>query len=167
MKKIEKSAADGDIGLIFEELEFVESSLRSSLPLRSHLDNPRVPYAEKVKTFRNIFKDYISPKAYDFIYVLLRSNTMNMLENILRNYKRLTVTTGILEFEVKTSIPLTPDEKNNLAHRFSEKIGKPVTIRNIVDPTIIGGLIIKAGDMMVDASIDTKLKRLINQLRKG
>jgi F-type H+-transporting ATPase subunit delta len=152
---------------ILADLELVESSLHSSLKLRGYLDNPRINFEEKVRTVQDLFKDYIAPAAYDFIFLLLRSSAMSSLTDILRNYKRTREQTGILEFEVKTAAPLAPDEKAVIAEWFAAKLGRRLTIRNVVDPAIIGGIVIKAGDVMIDASVVSKLNNLIKQLRRG
>lgn len=158
---------DTELASIFDDLALVESSLRSSLKLYGYLENPRVDFKEKTKTLKAVFKNYISPKAYGFIFFLLRSNTINLLTDILRNYQRTRKDTGILEFEIKTAIPLTLEERNQLAERFSAKLNRPLTVRNIVDPNIIGGMVVRAGDIMIDASVDSKLKVLNKKLRQS
>ena len=87
-KKAEETRPEQNLEPIFADLELVESSLRSSLKLRGYLENPRIVFADKVKTLKRVFKDYISAQAYDFILLLLRSNALTTLTEILRNYKR-------------------------------------------------------------------------------
>ncbi len=166
-EKSEDSSLTQSLEPIFADLEVVESTLHLSLPLRGYFENARISFSEKVKTLKKIFKDYLSSQAYDFIYLLLRSNAISSLTNILRNYKRTREQTGILEFEVKTAVPLSAEEKELLVQRFMIKLGRPLTIRNIVDPNIIGGMVVKAGDIMIDASVSSKMNTLIKQLRQG
>ena len=156
-----------DMEKIFEDLELVESSFRSSSKLRGYLENPRIAFDQKTKAIKNIFKDYISNEAYDFIFLLLRSNALGKLTDILRNYRRAGVETGVLELEVKTAIPLSPEDKIILTQRFSKKLGRPLMIRNVVDTNIIGGMVIKVGDIMIDASINSKMNTLLQQMRQG
>lgn len=158
-----------DTGLekILAELELVDSSFRSSLKLRGYLENPRIPFAEKQKTLKELFKDYISLRAYEFVFLLLRSNALSSLTDILRNYQRARVETGVLEIEVKTSVPLTNEEKENLSQNFMQKLQKPVSIKNIIDPEIIGGIVIKTGDLMIDASLKTRIQGLLKNLKQG
>ena len=163
----EKNISDTELAPIFDDLALVESSLRASLKLYGYLENPRVDFKEKAKTLKTVFKNYISAKAYEFIFFLLRSNTINLLTEILRNYQRTRKDTGILEFEIKTAIPLTREERNQLAERFSAKLNRHLTVRNIVDPAIIGGMVVKAGDIMIDASVDAKLKVLNKKLQQS
>lgn len=155
------------LGPIFEDLEVVESSLHSSLKLRGYFENPRIPYADKVKILRNIFKDYISEAAYDFIQLLIQANAVYLLTDILRRYRLKHEDTGVLELEVRTAIPLSPDEKEELAQRFARRFGRHVTIRNILDESIVAGMVVKTGDLMIDASLQTKMTNLIKKLRKG
>jgi F-type H+-transporting ATPase subunit delta len=158
---------DTELASIFDDLALVESSLRSSLKVYGYLENSRVDFKEKTKTLKAVFKNYISPKAYEFIFFLLRSNTINLLTEILRNYQRTRKDTGIVEFEIKTAIPLTQEERNPRPERCTATRNRHLTVRNIVDPDIIGGMVVKAGDIMIDASVDAKLKVLNKKLRQS
>lgn len=163
----ELSGQDMELNNILTELELVNSSFRSSLKLRGYLENPRISFTEKKKTLQELFKDYISPRAYDFVFLLLRTNALSSLSDILRNYQLTRVDTGILEIEVKTSVPLTNEEKELLIKTFSRKLKKPVHIKNIIDPEIIGGMVIKTGDLMIDASLRAKIQGLLKKLKQG
>ncbi|MEO0122387.1 MAG: ATP synthase F1 subunit delta [candidate division WOR-3 bacterium] len=158
---------DKDMEKILSELELVDSSFRSSPKLRGYLENPRITFVEKQKTLRDLFKDYISAQTYEFVFLLLRCNALSSLSEILRNYKRTRVDTGVLEIEVKTAVPLTDEEKDMLYTKFSEKLKKPVSIKNIIDPDIIGGVVIKSGDIMIDASLKSRIAELLKNLKQG
>lgn len=156
-----------DMEKILSELEVVDSSFRSSLKLRGYLENPRIPFVEKQKTLKDLFKDYISPKTYEFVFLLLRCNALSSLSEILRNYKRTRVETGVLEIEVRTTVPLTNEEKESLYKSFAEKMKKPVSIKNVIDPEIIGGVVVKSGDIMIDASLKSRISELLKNLKQG
>ncbi len=164
--RTEDLPAGQDLDPVFNDLELVESSIHSSLKLRGYFENPHIPFEEKVEVLKKFFKDYISRQAYDFIFFLVRGNALSTLTSIIRIYRRTRKSSGILELEVKTAFPLSPDEKERLAEKFSAKMKRPLVIRNIVDPGIIAGMVITAGDIMVDASIKAKMKTLAKQLRQ-
>lgn len=155
------------LGPVFDDLELVESSLHSSLKLRGYFENPRVPFEDKTRTLKRIFKDYISAAAYDFLHILVRSNALHLLTDMLRGYRLKQEETGILDLEVRTAVLLSPGEKDDLARRLSEKFKRPLLVRNVVDESIIAGLVVKTGDLMIDASLRTKMNAMIKQLRKG
>lgn len=149
------------------ELELVDSSFRSSLKLRGYLENPRIPFEEKEKTLKELFKDYISSKTYDFVFLLLRCNALSNLSEILRSYQRTKLETGIMEIEVRTAVPLTNGEKESLKQSFTQRLNKPVNIKNIIDPEIIGGMVIKSGDIMIDASLKSRVQDILKNLKQG
>ncbi len=166
-KRLTDEPSNIDMEKILSELELVDSSFRSSLKLRGYLENPRIPLVEKQKTLKDLFKDYIGHQTYDFVFLLLRCNALSSLSEILRNYRRTRVETGVLEIEVKTAVPLTSEEKDILYKNFSEKLKKPVSIKNIIDPDIIGGMVIKSGDIMIDASLKSRIAELLKNLKQG
>ncbi|MEO0205401.1 MAG: ATP synthase F1 subunit delta [candidate division WOR-3 bacterium] len=149
------------------ELELVDSSFRSSSKLRGYLENPRISFSEKQKTLRDLFKDYISSQTYDFVFLLLRCNALSNLSEILRSYQRTKIETGVLEIEVRTAVPLTNEEKETLYRSFSNKLKKPVNIKNTIDPEIIGGMVIKSGDIMIDASVKSRIQELLKNIKQG
>jgi F-type H+-transporting ATPase subunit delta len=157
--------AGKDLTPIFRDLEVVESSLHSSLKLRGYFENPNLGFEDKAATLRKIFKDYISPEAYDFVLLLIHSNAVYLLTDIIRRYRLHRTDTGVMELEIRTAIPLAPEEKEKLAERFAKKLGRHVTIRNVIDGSIVAGMIVKTGDMMIDASLQTKMRNLVNKLR--
>jgi F-type H+-transporting ATPase subunit delta len=152
---------------MIEELQLVNSSFRSSLKLRGYLENPRIPFTEKEKTLKDLFKDYISPQTYDFVFLLLQCNALSSLNEILRSYERTRVETGVMEIEVRTAVPLTNIEKENLEQIFTKRLNKPVNIKNIIDPEVIGGMVIKSGDLMIDASLRVRMQELLKNLKQG
>ncbi|MCX7994236.1 MAG: ATP synthase F1 subunit delta [candidate division WOR-3 bacterium] len=152
---------------LLSELEVVNSSFRSSLKLRGYLENPRIPFSEKQKTLKEIFKDYISPQTYDFVFILLRCNALSSLNEILRSYQRAQIESGVMEIEVRTAVPLNNEEKERLSKSFSQKLKKPVHIKNIIDPDVIGGMVIKSGDMMIDASLKSRIEDLLKNIKQG
>jgi len=152
---------------MIEELQLVNSSFRSSLKLRGYLENPRIPFTEKEKALKDLFKDYISAQTYDLVFLLLRCNALSSLSEILRSYERTRIETGVMEIEVKTAVPLTNSEKENLAQTFTKRLNKPVNIKNIIDPEVIGGMVIKSGDLMIDASLKSRIQELLKNLKQG
>jgi F-type H+-transporting ATPase subunit delta len=71
---------------------------------------------------------------------------------------------GIAHAEITTAVELTPDQLNAIASRLTTSMGKNVRATGVVDPGIIGGVIVKVGDRLVDGSIRTRLKRLRREL---
>ena len=71
---------------------------------------------------------------------------------------------GIAHAQITTAVPLSPDQLNAIAAKLTTSLGKNVQATGVVDPAILGGVIVKVGDRLVDGSIKTRLKRLRREL---
>ena len=69
--------------------------------------------------------------------------------------------------EVITAIPLGESDKLRLERRFADMVGRPVVLKAIVDDTLIGGMIIRAKNKLIDGSLRSKLNALKQELQKG
>ena len=66
--------------------------------------------------------------------------------------------------EVRTAVELTPDQQTRLAAALANATGKDVSLRPIVDPTVIGGVLATVGDTVIDGSVRTRLEQLKSRL---
>ena len=74
---------------------------------------------------------------------------------------------GIQEAVVTSAVPLSEQEKEQLAAVFEERLGKKLRIVNVVDSDLLGGLIVQIGDRLYDGSLKTKLTRFRRQLTRS
>jgi F-type H+-transporting ATPase subunit delta len=74
---------------------------------------------------------------------------------------------AVEDAEVITAIPLDNEDRLILAQRITDIFGKPVVLKPKVDPTIIGGIIIKVGDELIDGSVRGKLEALKKEVISG
>ena len=72
-----------------------------------------------------------------------------------------------LEVELTTAVPVDDDEADRLRDRIAEASGKDVTLRRRVDPAVVGGLVLRIGDQLIDASVRGRLDGLRLALRKA
>jgi F-type H+-transporting ATPase subunit delta len=71
---------------------------------------------------------------------------------------------GIVHAEVTTAVVLTDAEVQSIAGRLGEQLSAAVTVATRVDPSIVGGLVVRVGDRMIDGSIRTRLRELRREL---
>lgn len=71
---------------------------------------------------------------------------------------------GIVNATVTTAIELTPAELQAIEQRLSSSMGKRVRARATIDPAILGGMVLRIGDRLIDGSVRTRLKRLRREL---
>lgn len=71
---------------------------------------------------------------------------------------------GIAHAQVTTAVELSQDQLDGIAKQLSTSLGKEVRATSTVDPAIVGGVVIKVGDKLVDGSVKTRLRRLRREL---
>ncbi len=169
------SQAAFKIALEEKELNRWQSDLRriASLvkdeALFALLENPEVSFDDKAKVLSERLGD-INPLALKLVYVLVTKGRLGMIGDIADEYQRLVDNYRGIEgaevAEVTTALPLDDEDKLRLAQRLTSIFGKPVVLKPKVDSSLIGGIIIRVGDKLIDGSIRSKLVALKRDLER-
>jgi F-type H+-transporting ATPase subunit delta len=140
--------------------------LRSAAETLSHeevaaaLVNPRLPLAQRTRLALDLL-DGLSEPTRNLVRLLLERRRIGILDQILEEYDRLAdEEAGILRAEVRTAVPVTPELKATITKALVERLGRPVEVTVVQDPEVIGGLIVRVGDRVIDTSIRTQLQQL-------
>jgi F-type H+-transporting ATPase subunit delta len=103
----------------------------------------------------------LDPVTTNFLGVLARNGRKNQLRAVVRAFRRLAAEhRGETTADVVTARPLNDDQLAQLKAQLRARAGRDVAIDAQVDPTILGGIVVKLGSQQIDASIRTKLNRL-------
>ena len=106
----------------------------------------------------------ISPLAMNLVGFLVAKNRLRILGDLVTEYKHLMDDYhGREHAEVTTAVPLDEEEKKRLQKRLAMITHKEIVLTAQVDPEIMGGLVAKIGDRLIDGSIRTRLQ----DLRRG
>ncbi len=146
------------------------ASLVKDVTLFALLENPEVSFDDKAKVLSERLGD-MNPQALELVSELVAKGRLAIIDDIADEYQRLVDNYRGIEgaevAEVTTAIPLDDEEKLRLAQRITSLVGKPVVLKAKVDSSLIGGIIIRVGDKLIDGSIHSKLVALKKELVKG
>ncbi len=130
----------------------------------SFLENPRISHVRKTELLHLALRD-IAPAALNLARLLAARNRLRMIPNLVTEYRRLVYAhKGIVEADVTTAIPLTEPEKERIGRGVAMITGKTVMLDLKVDPGVIGGLVVRVGDELMDGSVRTRLQELRRSL---
>lgn len=94
----------------------------------------------------------------DFVRVVARNGRLFALPAIVAAFKAMAAGhRGEVSADVTSAVPLTDAQVKSLTETLRAKIGKTVSLNQFVDPSLIGGLVVKVGSRMIDSSLKTKL----------
>ena len=103
----------------------------------------------------------VSGLTQNFVKVIARNRRLFALPDMIRDFHKLFAQhKGEMTAEVTSAHPLTDAQRGQLLDSLKSSLGKTVHLTAKVDPSILGGLIVKAGSRMIDSSIKTKLNNL-------
>jgi F-type H+-transporting ATPase subunit delta len=148
------------------DLRKIASIIRDEA-LFAFMANREVPLDEKAKALSERLGE-VHPMALKLVSMLVAKGRLAMIEDISDEYQQMLDNyrgvEGAQVAEVTTAIPLDDDYKLKLAQRITDMVGRPVVLRAKVDPGVVGGIVIRIGDRLIDGSIRSKLAALRREL---
>ncbi len=128
------------------------------------LSSPVILNDEKKNVINSIFGN--SGTVHDFICLVTDKKRISFFDKMTENFNiRYNNYKNIAEMTVITSIPLKKELCDRLIKKLEEKSGKTVKLTQEVDPAIIGGLILKQGNTLIDNSVRGRLEAVAKQLK--
>ena len=155
------------IDAVGRSLELLVQALADSRDFSTLVESPLVGRKDAGKAFDAIAAQLaLDPITTNFLGVLARNGRKRELRAVARLFKRLAADhRGETTADVTTARPLNDDQVAQLKQQLRTRAGRDVTLEMQVDPSILGGIVIKLGSHMIDASIRTKLNRLALAMR--
>jgi F-type H+-transporting ATPase subunit delta len=145
------------------DLKTMESILTQP-ELASLLENPAVPFGEKREVIERALAGF-DPLRRNFAYVLVEHGRASTISDVVAEFQKdLNAHQGIAVAEVTTAVPLDEAESRAVARRLEQLVGKRIILEKKVDPSILGGVIARIGDRLVDGSIAGQLESLRREL---
>ena len=128
------------------------------------LQNPKLHFDDKAKLISEQLRD-INPLVLNLVYLLITKGRFDIIGDIADEYQRLLDSyRGIEQAEVVTTIPLDDAEKLILSEQLGSAVGKKVMVKSEVDPSLIGGIMVRVGGKLMDGSTRNKLAALKKEL---
>ncbi|HUG46699.1 MAG TPA: F0F1 ATP synthase subunit delta [Sphingomicrobium sp.] len=149
------------IDSVSSSLKALSQALADSPEFGRLLNSPLVDRDEAQQAFAAIAKTLkLDPITTNFLQVLARNGRKGQLPQVTRLFRTLASEhRGEATAEIVSAHPLTDKQMAALKSKLKARAGRDVTIDATTDPAILGGLIVKLGSEMIDASLKTKLNR--------
>lgn len=162
----ELAVEENKTSLFLEEVKGLLAILRENKDLGQFMNHPKIPKEEKIQVIENIFKDRIDQELLGFLITIIEKDRYAEIEAILEYViARIKEYLSIGTAYVTTAVPLKADEEKQIEERLLATTGyKTIECIYKVDASLIGGVIIRMGDRVVDSSIRTKLNKMEREL---
>jgi F-type H+-transporting ATPase subunit delta len=162
---LEIAKAEGNLDTVEDELFRVARTIESNEALRSTLTDQAIPVDRRQKIVEALLDGKASPVTTALVsFVVGAGRSRNLPDIIDRLVARAAEERREAVAEVRTAYPLDEDHRQKLADALSKATGKHVSLKVVVDPTVMGGVIATIGDTVIDGTIRHRLDQLRESL---
>ena len=152
-----------DESAVNKDMQLIASTISENHELSVALQSPIIKSADKMKVLKATFSKKVNNITLGLFNLLQENKRVSMLESIAKQYSI------IFDFykntqvaKVTTAVPLTKEVEKQVLAKIVALTGEKANLENVVNPAILGGFILRVGDVQYDASISNHL----NELRK-
>lgn len=146
---------------IENELKTIRDTLNMNPELRQFIAHPLVPAQSKKDTLQQIFSDSVSKIVLQFLYVMIDRRREAVIGAAVEGFIDLARTAQNVEVaKIRIVEPLSAVEQERLLAGLEKLTGKKIAPVYYVDPSIIGGIVIRIGDRLIDGSLLRQLQNM-------
>jgi len=127
--------------------------------------SPRWTAADLAGLIIDVAGDKLDAGMQNFVRVLAENHRLLLLPEILAHYEALRSTVeNTVDVEVVSAVPLDAAQEDKLRAALSKRLKRQVRMQTSVDSTLLGGAVVRAGDLVIDGSLKGRLQRLATDL---
>lgn len=149
---------------VVDDIRFIRNTLDGSRDLIVFLRSPVIESEVKLSILLSIFKSHISELSIQLLKLLSEKNREALLPDLCEGFIELYNNhCGIVKIDVTTAFEMDQKQQNSLHQQLEKRTGKTVKMHVDVDSGLVGGLVVKIGDTVIDGSVKHKIRMLKNQ----
>ena len=135
--------------------------------VRRLLDDPHRTPAKQVELLLDLGGEPGAPELSNLFRTLADNGRLGVLPEIAAAYESLREEAeGRIEVEVRSAEPLSDATRASLKRALERRLERSVELENVIDPSVIGGAVIRAGDLVIDGSVHGRLEKLATALKR-
>ncbi len=147
-----------------DDLTVLSAALQDA-ELSAFLDAPQLSPSQKISVLQGTLSDTVGPLALNLVSLLASRNLAGLMPGIVEQYQRLLDEhNGIERAEVVSAVPLDDAQRASVEELLKEMVGTEIRLTSRVDTQIIGGMVARVGDHVIDGSTATRLELMRREL---
>lgn len=131
------------------------------------LAHPRMSKAQKTEIFSDVVGDDLSEGGRNLLATLSENDRFVLIPEIAAIFEGMKAEAeGAVEAEVVAAQKMTKKQEETIAAALQKRLGREVKLVTSIDPSLMGGAIIRAGDLVIDGSIQSRLKNMMTSMSR-
>ncbi len=160
----------GEDEYVESELESLSAALKGTPGMERFLGNPALGQDEKRRILGRVFQgkgSKMDDVLLKFVLLLFEKNRFYLLHDVAVHFRKIAdESQGQGVAEIRSAAPLKPEQQAAIVSRIEKISGKKMTVRAEVDESLIGGVVVKIGNKVIDDSARTKIGNFKKELTK-
>ena len=158
--------AEGELDRVEDELFHFGKLLESNHELKQALSDKSIDRGQRAKVLEEILSAKVSPHTLGLLEFIVAQGRARQLPQILDELSDLAAEArSAVVAEVRSAVALDDSQREQLARALSQATGKKVEVKVVVDPSVVGGIVSKVGDTVIDGTVRRRLEQLKEQVR--
>ncbi|HWI52145.1 MAG TPA: ATP synthase F1 subunit delta [Symbiobacteriaceae bacterium] len=161
----ELAQAKGLVDQVDQEFGMIVAMIDTNPQLRAVMNDVLMAPEVKSDLVKKLFTGKVSELVFNFLLVVVRKRREAFFPQMYRSFLDLAnEARGIVEVEVRSAVELPEETVRTLEQKLVSRLGKRVKFQTQVAPELIGGLVVRVGDELMDGSVRTRLRRMRDRL---
>jgi F-type H+-transporting ATPase subunit delta len=161
----ELATTEDQVRRVETDLETVTDTVKGHLKLKEILGDAAFPADKKREVIRQVFEADLSPLTLGVLTMLVDAGRDGELATVAAAYAEIAEAgTGAVTAKVTTAVPLTNELRAELVAKLATMSGTDVELREMVDPSVLGGVVVEIGGRVLDGSVRARLAEMKSQL---
>jgi F-type H+-transporting ATPase subunit delta len=158
--------AEDELDRVEDELFRFGKLLESNHELKQALSDRALERNQRIKILEELLGDKVSSHTLALLTFIVSQGRARQLPQILEEVAKLAAEArDSVVAEVRSAVPLDDGQRRSLAEALSKSTGKKVDVKVLIDPSVIGGVVAKVGDTVIDGTVKRRLEQLKEQVK--
>ncbi len=150
---------------MLNDVKLIQGAINQSDDLKRLLKSPVVPRHKKSNILKNLFTEHIDATTLRFVHMLVQRGRESLLVEILERFQELSdKKQRMVSVNVRVPSKLSDDKRLRLENALSDQLKRQIRLNEIIDASLIGGILLEIDDLVYDASVRHQLSLLQSSL---
>jgi len=141
------------------------SALVQDARVAAAISNPKLESSQRIALMQDICGKHLDAEGQNLVRLLVRNGRVGVLPEIAALYEGLkNESQGTLDVQVVSAYEMTQDQEDKLAAALKKRLDRDIRVTSEIDSELIGGVLIRAGDLVIDGSVQGRLQKLATEL---
>ncbi|MDE0959231.1 MAG: ATP synthase F1 subunit delta [Planctomycetota bacterium] len=158
---MEIGSASGEADLYGDQLDALTEAVESDASFKVFLESPKIRRGDKKSTLEKALQGKVADPVLNLVRILIDRNRQNLIDDIAQAYReQIDKAAGRINAIITSATELSAEVRDALTAAIEKKLNKVVVSTEQVDAALLSGLTVQIGDLVVDGSLRTQLRKV-------